>query len=56
MLLFHALGYAKSNLYVCSLKMYTLERYNTLSLSLVNQHNRIKVSENLQTIFFVYME
>ena len=56
MLLLHTLGHAESILYVCSFKIYTLERQATLSLSLVNQCNRIKWSENLQTIFFIYME
>ena len=45
-LLFHTLGDAESILYLCSL----------LSLSLVDQCNRIKWSESLQHIVFIYMD
>ena len=56
MLLFHTSEHTKSIHYFCLFKIYTLERQTTLSLSLVNQHNRIKWLENFQTIFFTHME
>ena len=41
MLLLHTSEHTKSIHYFCLFKIYTLERQTTLSLTLVNQHNRI---------------
>ena len=49
MVLFHALGHTKSILYICRLEMQA-----TLSLSLVDQHNRIKWSKIFK-LFFSYI-
>ena len=54
-LLFHTLCHAKSILYVCSFKIYTLERKATLSLSLVDQCNRIKWLVVSDKYFFSYV-
>ena len=54
MLLFHTLGQAES-IYVCSFKIYTLERKATLSLRLVDQCNRIKWLLVSDKFFFLYV-
>ena len=48
------LGARRINSLRCSFKIYTLEKKSTLILSLVDQRNGIKWTENLQTIFFHY--